>query len=420
MDVVWSEDTKRASKRRLFASLGVAVTSDTMQLSVRPTDPIPATPMTVSTAQSDSDGSCDDRPTSVSASTSGHKIDLFDGTPSPHAVQMLPSLLGIVEPFHKCAYCGFAVDPLSKGLRVTKKSPMTFQCGKCNSKMVGCHRIFGQWPIAEFDGISAEAKQAFYGAAGAPLKESVLDSLVKWRCDEHVAEVCGKFLPLSVWERKGYDAEFIRTHTNAADIEWSPQVGNTYRVRVKTTIDRSIERSIREQIIEKYPRLCKYSRRGDPCVGAIKSIDVAPVTASDVASSGIRAIANNAGSCAPAEGSAVTRGAVKDVEKDRKRLRTMTVSLATKAVAKLEPLITAMSAAATDPKVSVCPLHLLSPVQSCLDKAQTMKRDATSALTDPTVLHMNFETADLVRLAADSTSHVKNLNGIIAALNKCA
>ena len=98
----------------------------------------------------------------------------------------------------------------------------------------------------------------------------------------------------------------------------------------------------------------------------------------------------------------------------------MTVSLATKAVAKLEPLITAMSVATADPKVSVCPMHLLSPVANCLDRAQTMKRDATSALSDPTVLHMNFETAELALLAADSTSHVRNLSGIIAALNKCA
>ncbi len=165
-------------------------------------------------------------------------------------------------------------------------------------------------------------------------------------------------------------------------------------------------------------RLSKYARRGDPCVGAIA--DVAPITAAVVASPVIHAIATTAGSCAPAESSAVTRSAVQDAEKNRKRLRTMTVSLATKAVAKLEPLITAMSVATADPKVSVCPMHLLSPVANCLDRAQTMKRDATSALSDPTVLHMNFETAELALLAADSTSHVRNLSGIIAALNKCA
>ena len=40
----------------------------------------------------------------------------------------------------------------------------------------------------------------------------------------------GAYLPLGVWERKGYDVERIKALTKPEDIEEDPVVGTTYRL----------------------------------------------------------------------------------------------------------------------------------------------------------------------------------------------
>ena len=49
---------------------------------------------------------------------------------------------------------------------------------------------------------------------------------------ERFYELGGKFLPLSVWEAKGFDAEQIATRSADADMEEHPVVGMCYRVAI--------------------------------------------------------------------------------------------------------------------------------------------------------------------------------------------
>ena len=40
----------------------------------------------------------------------------------------------------------------------------------------------------------------------------------------------GAFLPLSVWERKGFNAELTKTMSKEEDVEEHPVMGTTYRL----------------------------------------------------------------------------------------------------------------------------------------------------------------------------------------------
>jgi hypothetical protein len=64
------------------------------------------------------------------------------------------------QPF--CTKCGYVVDPIMKGVRLTCKSPPAFQCSKCNCKSTMLHRMFGSWPMQEFRELAIEEQQAFW------------------------------------------------------------------------------------------------------------------------------------------------------------------------------------------------------------------------------------------------------------------
>ena len=48
----------------------------------------------------------------------------------------------------------------------------------------------------------------------------------------------GKFLPLSVWEHKGFDRQLIERGTLPEDIDMHPLFGATYRVRIRSKVCR--------------------------------------------------------------------------------------------------------------------------------------------------------------------------------------
>ena len=52
----------------------------------------------------------------------------------------------------------------------------------------------------------------------------------EYRVEENTAQQGGSFLPLSVWERKGYDIAMIEKHNTANNVRVDKVLGATYRV----------------------------------------------------------------------------------------------------------------------------------------------------------------------------------------------
>ena len=149
-----------------------------------------------------------------------------------------------------CTKCGHTVDPCQKGVRLNSKTKPFFTCRSCNSKDSQLYQMFGKWPLAEFKDLPASEQQAFYRSAaggGKELKRLVTESICKRIVDSRLACKKGPFLPLSVWEKQGYNVLDIEAK---APYEHHPVLGDTYQVLIHETGHELREDLVRQQLIE--------------------------------------------------------------------------------------------------------------------------------------------------------------------------
>ena len=125
------------------------------------------------------------------------------------------------------------------------------------------NRIYGHWPVAEFEGISEAAKRDFYKSVGTgmdDLRAKSADLLTTVRTERHTASEGGEFLPLSVWKSKGYNTEAIERNTEPHNVQDHPVLGKVFRVVIKK-VGRDAEiATSRQQVLE---AVSKKRRVGD-------------------------------------------------------------------------------------------------------------------------------------------------------------
>ena len=149
-----------------------------------------------------------------------------------------------------CTACGMSVDPVAPGTRLMSKVQQSYRCGRCNTMSVSLHRIFGQWPLPQFRELSKAEQQDFFRSAGSDsksLESKVTDLLSRRLVERSHSQTTGKFLPLAVWERKGYDPAVIERD---GQMEMHPVLGPTYQVVLKETGRSKLEELAREQVLE--------------------------------------------------------------------------------------------------------------------------------------------------------------------------
>ena len=132
-----------------------------------------------------------------------------------------------------CQRCKIPVNTLKA--RVASKQKQTFICGKCNCRGVQLHRRFGAWPPAAFASLGDEWQEQVWKDArnktsGARLEEHVVDTITRQRVEKEETSVGGKYLPLSVYDKKGYDIKMIEA--KCKDWEEHEILGRCYRVNV--------------------------------------------------------------------------------------------------------------------------------------------------------------------------------------------
>ena len=132
-----------------------------------------------------------------------------------------------------CSKCKTEVDPLRA--QITGKSSGSWRCNVCNTRIVQLNRAFGEWPPAEFHLLSDTEQSDFYKKVKACINSKKLIEeteicLERVYIEKHSLGCVGKYLPLSVYEKKGYDIDDIQR--NCKDIKEHPVLGQTYRVGV--------------------------------------------------------------------------------------------------------------------------------------------------------------------------------------------
>ena len=156
-----------------------------------------------------------------------------------------------------CSKCALPVDPCAPGTRLTKKKPCKFSCGRCCSKSVMLTRMFGSWPLPEFRDLTADELQQFFRSTdneAKSLRQAVEQLLTRSYTERSSSEMSGTYLPLSVWEKQGYDPVRIQQSAPSAQ---HPVLGTVYKVDLQTD-SRSKIRDFVQQAMARTQRRPRY------------------------------------------------------------------------------------------------------------------------------------------------------------------
>ncbi len=104
-----------------------------------------------------------------------------------------------------------------------------WRCSGCHVKTTQLYRQFGKWPTTEFEALQEDVKQAFMasliGMDGPGAVAKATELFETYRVDEEVYKDGGDFLPLSVWEKQGWDTSRVAEFSPAADKKWHSVLG---------------------------------------------------------------------------------------------------------------------------------------------------------------------------------------------------
>lgn len=135
--------------------------------------------------------------------------------------------------------------------------------------MVGLTRSYGQWPTEAFKNLAEEKQQEFFQeclSKGIKLARVKHDELLR-TFEKHTTFYAesGKFLPLAVWARKGFDEERIKAEAGQGDIRYNvPQLGDCYRVSILCTGEAGERGQARDSVMQCRSKVKRAKLAGEP------------------------------------------------------------------------------------------------------------------------------------------------------------
>ena len=197
-----------------------------------------------------------------------------------------------------CGTCGSNVH-VSKA-RCRNKTAQTWLCHKCEVKTSTLRRGFGSWPVDGFTKMTKEDQQAFFRdckdmGARELLKKAKEVMHITEDAEAQYYQNGGNFLPLKIWETKGYDQAAIKSRSAAGDIREHPVLGTTYRLKIVEMGDRGEKRNASRQILttKSKEKLQKTLAVGKAAAGAGGAGDDGKTGAGDAGGAGAEAEAEN-------------------------------------------------------------------------------------------------------------------------------
>ena len=143
----------------------------------------------------------------------------------------------------QCDMCGNQAVPLVTA-RIMSKKKGTWKCAKCNCSLAKVYRSETSDTAAGLLIMPEKQKNEFWlkvhtCCSAEEIRTAVATySIVKENKQERFFHNDGKFLPLAVWSRKGFDADRISTLSTDSDRRVDRVLGMTYRVEIMCTGNR--------------------------------------------------------------------------------------------------------------------------------------------------------------------------------------
>jgi len=155
--------------------------------------------------------------------------------------------VNVTTDWPRCTKCMEIVDPL----RIQGKSPNSWRCGFCNSKMVQLSKVFGTWPIPGWCDLPKDDESKYWKdirhLSKGSLKEKTVTSLACMQIKTESTSFSSEWLPLSVWSTRGFDAKQIELTSTDRDRKRHPRLGMIY----KLTLEKDLLESARQKIYQK-------------------------------------------------------------------------------------------------------------------------------------------------------------------------
>ena len=155
--------------------------------------------------------------------------------------------LALVDPeLCQCGLCGSIVQ-MAK-VRILSKKQGTYTCAKCASTVTKLYRETGGVP--KLTGMTPIQINEFYTRAQTCFTALELHNLKKeFNVTKEAQQAIyydnqGKYLPLSVWGKMGYDVDAIKNLSSPQDVRSDPVLGDVYRVVTMMTGQRGHEGTI--------------------------------------------------------------------------------------------------------------------------------------------------------------------------------
>jgi len=352
----------------------------------------------------------------------------------------------------KCELCAVELDPLGKGIRLVKKSTMSFWCARCNSVCAIQQRWLGTWPIEEFKDLDDNTVEEFYKKAHGgnlhKLKAMTTDMLKAIFTQRYSETDFTEWLPINVWTSRGFTKEQVEACPSKKHEKW----GDVYAVNVEQISKSKITDTVKERLRDIQRNSKKVLKRRGPHSGGIdqlmassagasgegnvpsaEPVDGSSDTSDDEDGGAAKATAakkkkkTQAAEAAAEERAqkaaeakklrqdqAVALKAQKEKEKECKAVR----ALATKIVAKLGPLIPQMERVQQNPRFADLPRWATSRFHDANVNVVGYKNEATVSMKSSSPVRLTCTAEMVTALAAECATVIKILDPMLVAADK--
>ena len=292
---------------------------------------------------------------------------------TPGASTRNPALDAAADTKVWCSWCGSHL-PI---MRCRAKSSNKFQCKVCATKCTQLSRVCGSWPVTDFKELPDDQQKSFFksiaGKGMSGIKGIVEDLLQRIEKKEDTFCEGGKFLPLSVWERKGFNITDIETKTLPKDISEHAVLGATYRLRLVslTTAQTTATERIKRLRVSRAPQGFSVGQSLGGSGSAFPSADAAALHNGSGASG-----SGGAAALGTEEGMAEMRAVVQAQRQEMQNKIRVAANLKKVAGAnstKLHTLVEKFEQAVHDPRFSVVPRGVAATMKAVLEGAVAFK-----------------------------------------------
>lgn len=171
-----------------------------------------------------------------------------DQTPAPAALVLVQS--PVVEMMGTCAKCMGRVE--RSRAKISGKAGQVWVCKTCHSRTQQLYKMYGKWPTEHFKTMGKSEQTQFFNdvkdkSDAKSLKLHYEERVTVGKSESLSSSFAGEYLPLSVYERRGFNAQLIAQLCN--DKKDHPVLGTVYRVAIDGVAQKTEETHTREQVV---------------------------------------------------------------------------------------------------------------------------------------------------------------------------